>query len=316
MLCCVCCCLSLLIAYIIWALVTIFVTFGRVTRARRRRERASERKEGGRKRGGGGEAGEGGEGEGVGSTSSACGASYNIWAFCLTAVVIMPLIGFIISLTRNNREGASILQFALAMVNLGISVWGMWLWASISNNCWTYFESSFWDLALLFKCMGIMFLGSSIPGSTDSGYQRMPNEDDDKDEAGFAVSSVSGQDRRGVAVEDQKGEGENEDAREGRREETVTGVSGEQVRRLIKEGARLEARNKRGWQALHCAASSGRKEIVEILVAAGADIDAETQDGETPLRLANGHPDVEDILRSLGARDSMANAQAATQEFV
>ena len=32
------------------------------------------------------------------------------------------------------------------------------------------------------QCMGIMFLGSSIPGSTDSGYQRMPNEDDDKDE--------------------------------------------------------------------------------------------------------------------------------------
>ena len=31
MLCCVCCCLSLLIAYIIWALVTISVSFGRVT---------------------------------------------------------------------------------------------------------------------------------------------------------------------------------------------------------------------------------------------------------------------------------------------
>ncbi|EKX51937.1 hypothetical protein GUITHDRAFT_102548 [Guillardia theta CCMP2712] len=244
MLCCVCCCLSLLIAYIIWALVTIFVTFGRVYIERVR-------------------------------------ASYNIWAFCLTAVVIMPLIGFIISLTRNNREGASILQFALAMVNLGISVWGMWLWASISNNCWTYFESSFWDLALLFKinvillaitffmtlcvmCMGIMFLGSSIPGSTDSGYQRMPNEDDDKDEALRSAASA------------------------GKTDEV--------------------------WR--HCAASSGRKEIVEILVAAGADIDAETQDGETPLRLANGHPDVEDILRSLGARDSMANAQAATQEFV
>ena len=30
----------------------------------------------------------------------------------------------------------------------------------------------------------------------------------------------------------------------------MTGVSGEQVRRLIKEGARLEARNKRGGQAL------------------------------------------------------------------
>ena len=51
---------------------------------------------------------------------------------------------------------------------------------------------------------------------------------------------------------------------------------------LIANGADVNA-NSYGWTPLHNAASWGRKEIVELLIAGGADVNAKDNAGTTPL---------------------------------
>ena len=57
-----------------------------------------------------------------------------------------------------------------------------------------------------------------------------------------------------------------------------------------------------GTTPLHLAALLGRKELVKILLAHGADVNEKTSSGKTPLQLAKGHKDVEELLRQHGGR--------------
>ena len=74
------------------------------------------------------------------------------------------------------------------------------------------------------------------------------------------------------------------------------------------DGSRtVDKRDEEGWQLLHSSAASGHKEVVELLVEHGADLNARTHGGHgaTPLYVAehnNGgfHPVVR-YLKSLGA---------------
>jgi len=54
---------------------------------------------------------------------------------------------------------------------------------------------------------------------------------------------------------------------------------------------------------LHAAAGLGRKEIVELLIAEGADVNAENDSGDTPLHWAamEGHTKVAELLITTGA---------------
>jgi len=58
-----------------------------------------------------------------------------------------------------------------------------------------------------------------------------------------------------------------------------------------------------GWSPLHQAAAHGRRELVELLVAAEANRDAKSDDGRTPWEMAEakGHGELEDLLKSPGA---------------
>ena len=52
---------------------------------------------------------------------------------------------------------------------------------------------------------------------------------------------------------------------------------------LLGQGASINARDKKGWMALHCAAHAGFLDIVHLLVENGASTVAESNEGHIPL---------------------------------
>ena len=46
----------------------------------------------------------------------------------------------------------------------------------------------------------------------------------------------------------------------------------------------------------------GRKEIAELLIVKGADVNAKEEDGYTPLDVAKRYPEIADLLRKHGAK--------------
>jgi ankyrin repeat protein len=82
------------------------------------------------------------------------------------------------------------------------------------------------------------------------------------------------------------------------------------VQILLERGARVNITNEAGFTALHGAAFKGLNEVIEILVANGADINARDHRGRTPFRLAEGSkqtfqfqawPETAALLAKLGA---------------
>ena len=77
----------------------------------------------------------------------------------------------------------------------------------------------------------------------------------------------------------------------------------EAVKQLLAAGADVDAKVGgfiRGWTPLHFAARDGYKEIVELLIAEGANVNANNQYGYTPLHLATTK-EVAALLISNGA---------------
>ena len=77
---------------------------------------------------------------------------------------------------------------------------------------------------------------------------------------------------------------------------------------LIANGADVNEMSKFGDTLLHFAAFGGHKEIVELLIAEGADVNAMNNDGETPLDEAtdsdhlNDTAETADVLRKHGGK--------------
>ena len=59
----------------------------------------------------------------------------------------------------------------------------------------------------------------------------------------------------------------------------------EEVRSLVQQGANVNAKNSRGYTALHFACKREKRELIEFLVGQGADVNAKTLDGKTPLHV-------------------------------
>ena len=68
----------------------------------------------------------------------------------------------------------------------------------------------------------------------------------------------------------------------------ASGGHKEVVELLIAEGADVNAKTDAGFTPLCDAAQFGHKEIAELLIATGADVNAKNKHGETPLDYANG----------------------------
>ena len=62
----------------------------------------------------------------------------------------------------------------------------------------------------------------------------------------------------------------------------------EGVQVLVEAGADIDAANEAGFTPLHGAAFIASNEVIEYLVARGADIDAQQHEGQTAFRLAEG----------------------------
>jgi len=77
--------------------------------------------------------------------------------------------------------------------------------------------------------------------------------------------------------------------------------SGMHRREFVKStGLDVNAKDDVGEPALHHAASQGHKEIVELLIAKGADVNAKTVSGRIPLDWASGT--TADLLRKHGGK--------------
>jgi ankyrin repeat protein len=78
----------------------------------------------------------------------------------------------------------------------------------------------------------------------------------------------------------------------------------EKIRQLVARNmGRINARNKDGVSVLSVAAAGGNREVVELLLKAGAYVDGQDNMGLTALMLAvtNGHKDVVECLLNAGA---------------
>ena len=71
---------------------------------------------------------------------------------------------------------------------------------------------------------------------------------------------------------------------------------------LIEKGVDVNAKDSLSMTPLHMAAMGGHKEIAELFIAKGADVSAKDVDGETPLDFAASKPEIADLLRKHGGK--------------
>ena len=77
-----------------------------------------------------------------------------------------------------------------------------------------------------------------------------------------------------------------------------------EVKKLIEAGADVNAQNNEGWTVLMLASYFGHPEVAKLLVESGADVNAQNNEGVTALILAleGGHPEVAQLLMEAGAK--------------
>ena len=88
----------------------------------------------------------------------------------------------------------------------------------------------------------------------------------------------------------------------------------DQVKAMIEAEPRLVNVQPSGrWSALHQAAASGEREVVEWLLSKGADRAAKNRDGQTPLQVADG-PTVTALGGKLPKKRRRAGADSGEDE--
>lgn len=88
----------------------------------------------------------------------------------------------------------------------------------------------------------------------------------------------------------------------------------EVVELLLANNARVDARNYHGITPLFAASAKGYADIARLLITAKADVNGKNSHGFTPLDVAafNGHIDVAELLLDTGAGVNIADGRGAT----
>lgn len=83
---------------------------------------------------------------------------------------------------------------------------------------------------------------------------------------------------------------------------------------LITKGADVNTKDITGITPLYRIASNGQREVAELLLAKGADVNAKTNNGFTPLHVGaqNGHKEVVELLIAKGANVNAKNDDGTT----
>ena len=75
----------------------------------------------------------------------------------------------------------------------------------------------------------------------------------------------------------------------------------ETVEVLLKAGANMEAKDNEGRTPLHLAVAAGKLETIDALITAGADTTIKNNKGETPFQLTNNDA-IKALLLQAGAK--------------
>jgi hypothetical protein len=68
------------------------------------------------------------------------------------AVIIMPIVGCVVNAVSRFASSVGLLaQMIPSVINLVIAVWGVLLWANMTEECMGFYENDFSSLLLLFK---------------------------------------------------------------------------------------------------------------------------------------------------------------------
>jgi ankyrin repeat protein len=76
----------------------------------------------------------------------------------------------------------------------------------------------------------------------------------------------------------------------------------EAVKQHLAAGADVNAKSKFGRTPLHWATAEGHKEVVELFIAKGADVNVKADAGDTPLDWAEDYPEIADLLGKHGGK--------------
>jgi len=90
------------------------------------------------------------------------------------------------------------------------------------------------------------------------------------------------------------------------------------VGKLLKQGARVDATERDGWQPLHFAAALNRREVAGLLIEKGAKVDAKSTSGWRPLHYAarQGYREMIALLLEHGADPEALNDKGETPRKV
>ena len=88
----------------------------------------------------------------------------------------------------------------------------------------------------------------------------------------------------------------------------------EAVKQHLAAGTDVNVNTNLGRTPLHCAANGGHKEIIELLIAEGADVNAKVEGAGTPLHYAArwGHKEIGKLLIAAGADVNAKNKYGST----